>query len=84
MSDLINDKCSDSEEAMIDIVYVSSLMLNFPEMVDMVLHTQPDDFLYQPRDSEVWDEMSKAYELIDLDSKNGKDIGVIIRLLRIY
>jgi len=49
-----------------------------------VLHTQPDDFLYQPRDSEVWDEMSKAYELIDLDSKNGKDIGVIIRLLRIY
>lgn len=43
-------------------------MQNSPELIRMVLQTQPDDFLYYPKDSEEWQEIEEFYELVDLET----------------
>lgn len=72
LSEIIQKKSNDPEEAMINVFYICSLMRNTPEVSDMVLNTEPHDFLYQPRHSEVWQDFADSYEVVDFDGLGAK------------
>jgi hypothetical protein len=67
LSEIVDKKSYDPEEAMINVFFICSLMKNTPEVADMVLNTDPQDFLYQPRHSEAWKDFADSYEIVDFD-----------------
>ena len=74
---ILDEPTKKIDDTMTDILYLWTLVKNWPELVYMVLHTPWKDFLYDPNSLE-WENINKVRKIIDFDTKSNYINALII------